>query len=52
LPSVRTDSQLADQGLGAVEHRRGVGPLVGSIPMMDTKPSSWLSQWHCHGGHS
>jgi hypothetical protein len=27
-------------------------PLWGSIPMMNTKPSSWLSQWRCHGGHS
>jgi hypothetical protein len=40
LPSVCTDSQLADHGLGAVKHRRGVRPLVGSIPMMNTKPSS------------
>jgi len=32
LPSVRTDSQLADHGLAAVEHRRGVGPLVGVDP--------------------
>jgi hypothetical protein len=32
LLSVRADSQLADHGLGAVEHRCGVGPLVGVDP--------------------
>jgi hypothetical protein len=45
LLSVRADPQLADHGLGAVEHRCGVSPLWGSIPMINTKPSSWLSQW-------
>jgi hypothetical protein len=45
LPPVSDNTQLADHGLGTVEHRGGVGPLVGSIPMMNTKPSSWLSQW-------
>jgi len=41
LASIRADPQLADDGLAVVQPPLAVcDPLWGSIPMMNTKPSS------------
>jgi hypothetical protein len=51
LASLRADSQLADHGLAVVEHRCGVGPLVGVDPD-DEHEALLVAQPMVDAGHS
>jgi hypothetical protein len=52
LTAISDDTQLADDDFSLVEHRGGVGPLVGIDPDDEHNILLMAVRWCCHGGQS